>query len=451
MKQTHFLFITLIVLVLLSSCGATPSPPNLPSATAKAYLTTALDFIEQNSLMSKRIDWTLERQLAFALARNARTTADTYPAIEQVLADLGDHHSSFRTPEETKLAAEGMASGLGLIAVYPQEVVVEVFPSSSAEQAGVQVGDRIDTINGMAANTLDSYAFSTALTAASVTMTLKHRDQAQAISVTLHTGTYDINPPPRGQRLANGLGYVALPQFGSTDKAVSKGYATHIQQIIKNVDQASTCGWVVDLRLERGGDSFVMLAGVGPILGEGEVGSFVDGNGKQFPWLYRNGQTLLAQTVIYQVDAAYHLKRPMPPVAVLTSMFTASAGEAIVVAFRGRPHTMSFGAVTAGVPTGNITKMLSDGAVLVVTAVLDADRTGRTYDSPLLPDQLVGADWTQLGTANDPVLQAATAWLRSQPQCVATKGEMTNDARLVAAKGQTWLSRTPIVSGASSN
>jgi len=107
----------------------------------------------------------------------------------------------------------------------------------------------------------------------------------------------------------------------------------------------------------------------------------------------------------------------MPPVAVLTSQFTASAGEAIVVAFRGRPHTSSFGAVTAGVPTGNAPKMLSDGALLVVTAAFDADRTGRTYDSPILPNQLVGADWTQLDTEKDPVLQAATAWLRSQREC----------------------------------
>ncbi len=417
MKRPGFLFVTLLILLLLTSCGSAPSPALLPSAAAKTYLTTALDYIEHTSVMSKKIDWTLERRKAYALAGNARTTTDTYPAIQQVLADLEDNHSFFFTPQQAKLSAEGMATGLGLISVYPQEVVVEVFPSSSAEQAGVQVGDSIEMINGVAANTLDSYAFSTALAAVSVTLTLRHRDQAQTISVTLHSGTYNKNPPPRGQRLANGLGYLALPEFGSTDNAVRDGYATLIQQLIRSVDQVSTCGWVVDLRLERGGDSWVMLAGVGPILGEGEVGSFVDADGKQSPWFYRNGQALRGQAVLAHVDAAYHLKRPMPPVAVLTSQFTASAGEAIVVAFRGRPHTSSFGAVTAGVPTGNAPKMLSDGALLVVTAAFDADRTGRTYDSPILPNQLVGADWTQLDTEKDPVLQAATAWLRSQREC----------------------------------
>lgn len=417
MKRPGFLFVTLLLLPLLTSCGSPPSPALLPSAAAKTYLTAALDYIEHTSVMSKRIDWTLERRKAFALARNARTTADTYPAIEQVLADLEDHHSFFLTPQQAKLFAAGMATGLGLLAVYPEEVVVEVFPSSSAQQAGVQIGDRIEMINGVAATTLDRDAFFTALTAESVTLMLRHRDQAQTISVSLHTGTYDKNPPPRGQRLANGLGYLELPEFASTDNAVRDSYATSIQQIIRSVDQASTCGWVVDLRLERGGNSWAPLAGVGPILGEGEVGSFVYADGKPLPIFYRNGQALFGQVVLAHVDAAYHLKRPMPPVAVLTSQFTASAGEAIVVAFRGRPHTSSFGAVTAGVPTANDTKMLSDGALLGVTSALDADRTGRTYDSPLLPDQLVGADWRQLDTENDPVLQAATAWLRSQREC----------------------------------
>ena len=104
-------------------------------------------------------------------------------------------------------------------------------------------------------------------------------------------------------------------------------------------------------------------------------------------------------------------------ITLVNSTFEKPCSEAIVVAFRGRSHTSSFGEATAGVPIGNTAKVLSDGARLSVTAVLDADRTGRTYDSPILPDQLVGADWTQLDTEKDPILQAATAWLRSQREC----------------------------------
>jgi hypothetical protein len=58
----------------------------------------------------------------------------------------------------------------------------------------------------------------------------------------------------------------------------------------------------------------------------------------------------------------------------LTGPVTASSGEAIVVAFRGRPQTRSFGEPTDGVPTANDTFPLSDGALLVLTVAVDSEK-----------------------------------------------------------------------------
>lgn len=71
----------------------------------------------------------------------------------------------------------------------------------------------------------------------------------------------------------------------------------------------------------------------------------------------------------------------MLPVAVLTDSQTASSGQAIVAAFKGRPHTCSFGPPTYGVPTANQEEQLSDGALMVLTLAVDADRTGHRYDA----------------------------------------------------------------------
>jgi carboxyl-terminal processing protease len=101
-------------------------------------------------------------------------------------------------------------------------------------------------------------------------------------------------------------------------------------------------------------------------------------------------------------------------VAVLTNRSTASSGEVIVVAFRGRPHTRSFGAATYGVPTGNETMRLSDGAMLVLTTVWFVDRTNARYEGRISPDQFVNERTRSRG---DPVLTAATRWLRTQPGC----------------------------------
>ena len=60
---------------------------------------------------------------------------------------------------------------------------------------------------------------------------------------------------------------------------------------------------------------------------------------------------------------------------------------------------------------------LSDGALLVLTVAVDADRTGYTYDSAIAPDQLVPVDLSQIGTTADRGVQAATSWLHDQEGC----------------------------------
>jgi C-terminal processing protease CtpA/Prc len=218
---------------------------------------------------------------------------------------------------------------------------------------------------------------------------------------------------PHGQRLAHGIGYLELPHFQGSDQA-AQHYVMLAQDAIRTVDQVRTCGWIVDLRQNVGGDAWAMLAGVGPILGDGVAGSNVFPDGVKQYGGYFNGQVQQDGSTVMSVERPYHLKHPLPPVAVLTGPLTASAGEAIVVAFRGRPQTRSFGEPTYGVPTANAAYTLSDGALLVLAGAVEADRTGHTYDSAIAPDQLVPFVLAQIGTPADPVVQAAITWLHDQ-------------------------------------
>jgi C-terminal processing protease CtpA/Prc len=161
-----------------------------------------------------------------------------------------------------------------------------------------------------------------------------------------------------------------------------------------------------------------MLAGLGPILGKGEVGGSVDVDGNKQIWAYQDGQASAAGQIFVQIQGTpYELQAKSPPVAVLTGLKTASAGEAVVVAFRGRPNTRSFGLYTAGVPTGNSGFTLSDGAVIALTTSVFADRTGQTYDDRIYPDELVD-EVEKLTIIMDEIIpQPAIDWLMSQPAC----------------------------------
>jgi C-terminal processing protease CtpA/Prc len=88
------------------------------------------------------------------------------------------------------------------------------------------------------------------------------------------------------------------------------------------------------------------------------------------------------------VAAPYRLKTS-PPVVVLIDGGTASSGEAVAIAFQGRPRTRFIGSATRGLSSSNEGFELSDGANLVITVGLDVDRTGRSYADQVLPDETI--------------------------------------------------------------
>ena len=136
----------------------------------------------------------------------------------------------------------------------------------------------------------------------------------------------------------------------------------------------------------------------------------------------QDGQALVGDEVQAKVSGtAYELKAASPPVAVLTGVNTGSAGEAIAVAFRGRPHTRSFGLYTFGLSTANAVFLLSDGAWITLTTSVYADRTGQTYGDRIYPDELVDDVRKFTFIMDEAIPQPAIDWLMSQPACASQK------------------------------
>ncbi|HET7076471.1 MAG TPA: S41 family peptidase [Chloroflexia bacterium] len=397
---------------------AGPASPATPvySAVARAYLDAALDWIQQNSIRKNEIDWTAFRNKVWAYPRDAQTTEDTYPAIRYALTLLADGHGHLYTPEEAPPLQPAPAQGIGFTATYPERMVVAVDAVGSAGRAGVRVGDAITAIDGVATAPLTFEQFFAALFAGTTTrLTLQRSGVAQPWTVTIGHDEYHYPAAaPAGRLMAGGIGYLALPGNGSN--SMLGQYANYAQQLIRQIDQQGTCGWIVDLRDNGGGRLWPMLAGVGPILGQGLAGFFLR-DGQTIPWGYRAGAVWYGDEVDQSVAQPYELRQPDPPVAILTNRYTVSAAEATEIAFGGRPATRHFGQPTAGAPNAPIRTQLSDGAVLQVAHTKEADRTGHVYDGPIAPDQLIAVDQQLVGTDRDPTVLAASAWLRSQPGC----------------------------------
>lgn len=401
--------LTLLVAVTLVGCAA---PPQAPAD----YMTNALDWVESHSVFGERVaDWPALRAEAMARVSEPASTADTYPALYHVLQALqaaGDLNASLLEPDNRVGRDEGQLTH-GFMALERDGTIIVVDQGGPAEAAGLQVGDRISTMNDApyAPIRADGTPFPRTLR-----LTVERAGEAAPREVTLEAVKLPYEGRPGGRRIDGGdagVGYLELPwDWGS------QAYPTLAQGVIRSADQPPACGWIVDLRRNTGGNMWTFLAAVGPILGSGELGGFLYRDGHREGWSYEEGEVRWngERRDESAVEGPIYEMAPRP-VALLTSPATVQAGETLLVAFKGRPATRLFGEPTQGLPVLTDHTTLSDEAEIFVSGAFSYDRDGTLYDGPLAPDEAVATDWSRFGSDDDPVIQAALAWLRAQPAC----------------------------------
>ena len=202
------------------------------------------------------------------------------------------------------------------------------------------------------------------------------------------------------------IGYVHVDGFaGSSSGSKARNFAYEIQDQIRQADHDSIVGWIVDLRGNGGGNMWPMLAGIGPVLGEGVAGYFIDPDNVSVSWGYSEGASVLDEgTTVVRLDSFYTLINENPKVAVLIEDGIASSGEVMAISFVGRSNTRSFGSSTCGLSTSNVQFALSDDAILNLTTAYLADRNRKLYGVPVQVDEPV---------PDDQVVSAAIDWLEN--------------------------------------
>lgn len=195
-------------------------------------------------------------------------------------------------------------------------------------------------------------------------------------------------------RQLHDIGYVLVPGLRGTHARDGEAFATQLCEQVAARAPSSTRGWIVDLREDTGGNMWPMLNGLHALLGADEAGAFRNREGVTTRWRSRPSKACA-------VDLS------QSPVAVLLGPKTASAGEALAVAFRARPGTRFFCLPTAGRATSNRAYPLPDGGALRLTTAVVLDRSGDAYPQGITPEHRVAAD--------QDAIDVAAAWLRSLP------------------------------------
>jgi carboxyl-terminal processing protease len=216
----------------------------------------------------------------------------------------------------------------------------------------------------------------------------------------------------RGEIVDDDIAYLTVPWVSTTDSIICMRIADSLQQLIARLDSNGVTNWIIDLRKNTGGNCWPMLAGIGPLLGNGVCGYFVSVNEK-IPISYHNGVAFQGKNVRCKTsNNAYITKTEKKSIVVLTGRRTVSSGEIIALAFKGKEQVYFYGEPTAGYTTANATYTLSDNSMLILTVCMEADRTGKVCEGKIIPDEIISGDAKQGN--NDTAKSAAIMWLQSR-------------------------------------
>jgi carboxyl-terminal processing protease len=191
------------------------------------------------------------------------------------------------------------------------------------------------------------------------------------------------------------FGVVTLPELNSLGDLEGKkasAYASAVRDGLTTMDTKSICGWIIDLRQNGGGNMWPMLWGLDPLLGPSPFGAFLPADDKRQYWVRASGNIFPTPEKLEETPPAFSLKHSNAPVALLVGPQTASSGEMVAIAFVGRKNVRLFGSPTFGFASANRVWPLSDGAYLVLTESSVADREGREYSGPIVPDESVTSE-----------------------------------------------------------
>lgn len=346
---------------------------------APALLREAIDAIATHALGRERHDWAaVERDLRAGLDPGLPPSA-AHEAIGAAVARLGDAHARF----------------IALAEPTPDDVPGQLAQAPQADESPPPAGPA-----------------------------------APSIPLT-----------PRGRVLDDGTAYLVVPGCYAPDTEALRDWARAACDEVSRLAALAPRGWLIDLRLNGGGNLWPMLLGLEPLLGDGVLMTMVAGNGagqdgaatrvqsgfgvgdhdgSTAAWIEWGSQRIVQLDWAGQPPPA--LAVPLdgrddsnrdggsgPRVAVLLGPWTMSSGEALALCLLSRAGTRSFGEPTAGLTTVTQGYALSDGSMLILPVSLMGDAAGRAIHGPLAPMNLVPfASWPD---ADDAAARAARAWL----------------------------------------
>jgi carboxyl-terminal processing protease len=319
-------------------------------------------------------------------------------ALHALAVQRDDPHTSYRSPalvQRDAATRQGNAAvqlGLGFSRTKPPRVV-PVPPGSPAEQAGLQFGEVILAVNGVAVtNGADIPALVDVRVGVPNSFTVQDasgRTAERTVVPAAYVRPIEVHDVIEGQ-----IGVLRLYGFPATDTVVHR-----LRDTLLEFERQGVEGWVLDLRDNGGGpvETVVAVAGLfvepGPLFAE-------ERRGRTLTVAAAEGGRLLAQR----------------PLVVLVGPGSFSGGEILPAVLQAQGRAIVLGEPTGGGFGSSTSVALTDGSAFNITAteVVVEPTKQRLNHKGLTPDVVVPRTAADVAAGRDPQLAAAAQILRDR-------------------------------------
>jgi len=276
----------------------------------------------------------------------------------------------------------GTLSGIGVTLGLDggELTVMEVYPNSPAERAGIRVGDRFVRVDGLATDGMtpaDATSHLRGHVGSAVTVEVARGAERLSLEMVRAEITIPNVVASAGPR---GVGVVTIDHF-------SEQTVPNLERALRQLREQGllSVGLVIDLRGNSGGSLVQSARSVDTFVDEGRIVSTNGRGGEHVPGLLRS------------MDAHVDAHEPLPPIIVLVDHDTASGAEILSGALGQLGRAALLGETTFGKGTVQTLWSLGDGIKLKLTVAeytvgdeVHVHEVGIIPDLALYPVQVKG-------------------------------------------------------------
>lgn len=313
-------------------------------------------------------------------------------------------------------------------------VVGSVVEGGPADQAGIQRGDVIATIDGVSAMTeVDSISSSKATTHA----LLVHRAGSDSFSVQVKTAVVNF-PPVWWDTLQGGVGYVRIESFESGSAFYTDSLFSEAMAFLR--ENAPVGDWILDLRQDGGGTISSARGTASQLLATGD--SIVHVTERDLDETTLAGKLLDS---VYLAQGSYTWAPPTGTIRFLQDGGTASASEILLSSLRENLGSgiETYGETSYGKGIGQYYIGSPLGGCYAVTMMrIDPLHASRYHGAGIAPDVAVASDSALLRAWQD-IVGASTVAARAARIGSGASARLASAARLDRLNREQFVRAVP--------